>query len=55
MSRETVACVTWQPALASASASSSWLPIRFRETTLAIKRCRSDFESGRVTGSTGVQ
>src|SRR6476646_8133264 len=49
MSRETVACVTWQPALASASASSNWLPIRFRETTLAIKRCRSDFVSKRLS------
>ena len=26
-----------------------------RETTLAIRRCRSDLPSGRVTGSTGVQ
>src|ERR687883_193019 len=31
MSRETVACVTRQPAFASASASSSWLPQRLRE------------------------
>ena len=54
MSRETVACVTGQPAFASASASSSWLPIRCRVTTLAISRCRSAFASGRVSGSTGV-
>src|SRR3954451_6566839 len=50
MSRETVAWVTGQPAFASASASSSWLPIRFRETTLAIKRCRSDFEREAAIG-----
>jgi len=55
MSRETVACVTGHPAFASASASSSWLPMRLRVTTLAIKRCRSDFASGRVSRSTGLQ
>jgi len=55
MSREIVACVTRQPAFASASASSCWLPTRRRETTLAISRCRSGFASARASGSTELQ
>src|ERR671936_2955138 len=45
MSRETVACVTTQPARASASSNSNCVPTRFRETTLSISRCRSAFAS----------
>ena len=55
MSRDTVACVTAQPARESAEASSCWLPIRRRETTLSIKRCRSGLESVRVRGREFIQ
>lgn len=53
MSRETVACVTGHPAFARASASSSWLPMRRRETTLVINRCRSPLFKG-VTVASGL-
>src|SRR6266566_1815903 len=47
MSRDAVACVTTQPAAASASISSNCVPTRLRLTMLSIRRCRSAFASGR--------
>ena len=55
MSREMVGLGDSATRLASASASSCWLPTRRRETTLAISRCRSALASGRVAGSTALQ